>query len=207
MLKNVKITSVFTSIITTYVKIMDMTTRDGINTALKVIGAAGFEGVEVAAPNAVQALGFLLKKTKAKDSNHEKIMKELKRQGLVQATYEQDHMSFTITPAGVYRLQLVIINEIEIPKPAAWDKKWRVVTFDVPVRRSKERAYFTSRLQHLGFVMLQRSMWAHPFESFEEIQLLASHYNIMRYCTLFEVSKFDDLSNRKLLRHFNSLQI
>jgi hypothetical protein len=55
--------------------------------------------------------------------------------------------------------------------------------------------------------MLQRSMWAHPFESFEEIQLLASHYNIMRYCTLFEVSKFDDLSNRKLLRHFNSLQI
>jgi DNA-binding transcriptional regulator PaaX len=189
----------------TYVKIVDMTTRDGINAALKEIGASGFDGVKVTAPNAVQALGVLLRKTKIKKADYVKIIRELKRQGLVDITNKQDLMSFTITPAGIYRLQQVIINEIEIPKPKPWDKKWRLVTYDVPVRQSKERAYFTAQLQKLGFVMLQKSLWAYPFPCFEKVEQLAGHYNLARYITFLEVDRLDDISSQKLVRRFSDL--
>jgi DNA-binding transcriptional regulator PaaX len=184
---------------------MDMTTRDGINTTLKIIGAAGFSGMVIVAPNAVQALGLLLKKTKVEDSSHERIMKELKRQGLVHITQTGQELEFTITPAGAHRLQQVIIDELSIPKPAKWDHKWRMVAFDVPLRQSKERAQFTSQLHALGFKIVQKSMWAHPFPCFEIVEQLAGHYNLARYCTLFEVERIDDLSAQKLARHFSSI--
>jgi hypothetical protein len=184
---------------------MDMSTRDGINTALKQIGTAGFAGVVITAPNAVQALSLLLKKSKVQNSNNEKIMKELKRQSLVHITQTDQEFKLTITPAGAHRLQQVIIDELRVPKPQKWDHKWRMVAFDVPIRQSKERAQFTSKLQGLGFKMIQKSMWAHPFPCFEIIEQLAGHYNLARYCTLFEIDRLDDLSAQKLVRHFNKL--
>jgi DNA-binding transcriptional regulator PaaX len=184
---------------------MDMTTRDGINIALKEIGAAGFSGIKIVAPNSIQALNVLLKKSKVKATDHERIMKELKRQGLVHITLQGQEMQFTITPAGVYRLQQVIINELKIPKPRNWDQKWRVVSFDVPIKQSKQRAKFTHKLQGLGFKMIQKSMWAHPFPCFGIIEQLSGHYNLARYCTLFEVDRLDDLTAQKLMRQFNEL--
>jgi hypothetical protein len=184
---------------------MDMSTRDGINTALKQIGTAGFAGVVIAAPNAVQALGILLESAKVQDSSYEITIKELKRQSLVHIKQTDHEYKLTITPAGAHRLQQVIIDELTILKPQEWDHKWRMVAFDVPLRQSKERAQFTSKLQGLGFKMIQKSMWAHPFPCFEIIEQLAGHYNLARYCTLFEIDRLDDLSAQKLVRHFNKL--
>jgi DNA-binding transcriptional regulator PaaX len=184
---------------------MDMTTRESINSALKIIGASGFGGITIAAPNSVQALSLLLKKTKAKESNTDLVMKELKRQGLVHIAQHGQELRFTITPGGAHRLQRVIIDELTIPKPQRWDRKWRVVAFDVPVRQSKQRAQFTRQLQSLGFKMVHKSMWTHPFPCLEIIEQLAGHYNLARYCTMFEVDRLDDLSAQKLVRHFDKL--
>jgi DNA-binding PadR family transcriptional regulator len=182
-----------------------MTTRDGINTALKIIGLAGLAGVVVAAPNATQGLQFLLKKSKKKDLNYQRVMTELKRQGLVHITQNGDRLHYTVTPAGVHRLQQLMLDEIKIEIPKKWDKRWRVVSFDVPVTHSKQRMAFTQRLRGFNFMMLQKSIWIHPAPCFEQIEQLASHYNIMRYCTLLEVNKLDELTARRLLRHYNSL--
>jgi DNA-binding transcriptional regulator PaaX len=181
-----------------------MTTRDGINTALKIIGLAGLSGVVIVAPNALQGFNILLKKSSKKIDN-QRVLTELKRQGLVYITHQGDELHYTITPAGAHRLQRVIIDELEIKIPKNWDKKWRIVTFDVPTAQSKQRAYFTQKLQSYNFMMLQKSMWVHPAPCFDQIELLAGHFNIMRYCTLLEVAKMDDLTAKKLLRRYKTL--
>ena len=167
-----------------------MQTKKAIVLTLKLLGVAGLAGVTIVAPNAMQALDiFLRKSSKSKIPNHKKLLNELRRQGLVHISQFDDEVSFTLTPAGIHRLQQSIVNELEIPRPKQWDKKWRVVTYDIPVRQSRQRQNFTSHLQNLGFFMLQRSLWIHPFPCFEQVEQLAGHYNVLRYCSLFEISK------------------
>ncbi len=182
---------------------MYMNTKEGINTTLKLIGLTGLSGVVISAPNATQGLKQLLKKSKG--INHQRVLAELKRQGLVHITQDEDRMHYTVTPAGAHRLQLMILDEIIIEVPKKWDKRWRVVSFDVPITHSKQRMAFTQKLRGYNFIMLQKSVWVHPAPCFDQIEQLASHYNIMRYCTLLEVTRLDELTTRKLLRHFKTL--
>jgi DNA-binding transcriptional regulator PaaX len=111
-------------------------------------------------------------------------------------------MHYTLTPAGAYRLQEVIIDELTIPDQKRWDKKWRLVSFDVPVGQSRARQKFVEQLQELNFIMMQKSLWVYPFPCFEQVEQLAGHYNVMRYCTLMEIDRLDELNTRKLLRHY-----
>jgi DNA-binding transcriptional regulator PaaX len=182
-----------------------MTTKQSINLALKIIGSTGFSGVTVSAPNALLALILILKKGPANLGTPERILAELKRQGLVHVSNDGNKWHFTLSPAGIHRLQQVIIDEIAVPRPRSWDGKWRMVAFDVPTNHSKQRKYFTAHLQRLGFYMLQKSMWVHPFPSFGQVEQVAAHYNVLRYCTMVEINRLDELSAKRLLKHFNHI--
>lgn len=182
-----------------------MRTKLAINAALKVLGVAGLVGITIVAPNALQGLRVVLRKSNIKPSDYSRLLTELKRQGLVHITQSGDEFHYTLTPAGVYRLQQSIADEIEIPRLSKWDKKWRLVAFDIPVRQSKQRAAFVTHLQDMGMALLQKSLWVHPFPCFEQVEQLAGHYNVMRYCTLMEVTKLDELAAQKLLRRFSDL--
>ncbi len=179
-----------------------MSTKDGINTSLKIIGAFGFAGIVVVAPNAVQALNLITKKNK-KSFDKSRVMTELKRQGLVMVTSDGKKTKLTLTPAGAHRLQKLSIDELKIPKPKKWDNKWRMVSFDIPVSESKTRSYFTAQLRTLGLVMLQKSMWVHPYECFRQVSKTADYYNVRRYCSFFELSSIDEKNLSKLKKHFN----
>lgn len=182
-----------------------MSTRDGINAVLKIVGLTGLAGVTIVAPNAPQALAKLLNKAPAKKDNYLRILNELKRQGLIHIAQEDEAFHYSLTVAGSKRLQQIIIDEITIPRPRKWDKKWRVVAFDVPVKHSGQRIAFTRHLRVLGLYVFQKSVWIHPFACFKEIEELASHYNILRYCVFLEVEKTDNILARRLSRHFESI--
>lgn len=182
-----------------------VSTRKTINVALQVLGIAGLAGITIVAPNALQGLAPLLKKTHIKNSDYGRLLKELRRQGLVHITQGDGTVHYTLAPAGVYRLQEIIVDELNIPKPSKWDKRWRLVSFDVPVAQSRSRQKFVEKLHGLNFTMLQKSLWAHPFPCFDQIELLAGHYNVMRYCSFMEISQVDELTARKLLRRYVDL--
>lgn len=182
---------------------MYMQTKQAINAALKVLGMAGLSGIAVDAPNSLQGLEKVLEKSPASRADRNRLFAELKRQGLVHVAAHGDTYHFTLTPAGVHRLQQTIIDELTVQMPQKWDKKWRIVSFDVPVQYSRQRAAFASRLKNMGFSLLQKSMWVHPAPCFDIVEQLAGHYNLMRYCVLMEASKLDELSTRRLLRHYS----
>jgi predicted transcriptional regulator len=81
---------------------MYMTTKEGINSALKIIGFAGLSGVMVVAPNATQGLSLILQKSKKRVDNYQRVLAELKRQGLVHITQDEDRVRYTVTPAGAH---------------------------------------------------------------------------------------------------------
>lgn len=182
-----------------------MANRDALNDALKIIGSAGFSGLSLVAPSASRGLALLLGKSLSQQANISRLLYDLMRRGLVDVTVQSDRVRYTITPTGAYRLQELALDQISITYPKKWDKKWRLVAFDVPIKQSRQRQEFVAKLQSLNFFMLQRSLWVHPFPCFNEVEEIAGHYNVLRHCSLMEISHADEASARKLGHHFRHL--
>lgn len=96
--------------------------------------------------------------------------------------------------ARAARLQL---DELEISKPKRWDKKWRIVIFDVPESRRILRDAFRRRLKLLGFVEFQKSVFAFPYPCEDEINILVNYFDLRENVRYLEssLSYDDDLRN------------
>lgn len=189
--------------IKTYVKILYISTKTVINGALWTLGSAGLAGITLKAPNAAQGFALLLKKSTTRPDNYGRLLVEMKRRGLVHVVNSNDNYTYSLTPAGAYRLQQLMIDDLKIPAPEKWDRHWRMIIFDVPVKQSGRRVSLTQQLQARGFMMLQKSVWVHPFPCFDVVEQIAVHYNLLRYISFLEVERMDNLSVRRLLRHFD----
>lgn len=64
----------------------------------------------------------------------------------------------------------------QIAKPSVWDKKWRLILFDIAADERGKRNAFRSFVKRIGAVMLQKSVWVHPFDCKEHIALLRDFF-------------------------------
>ena len=84
----------------------------------------------------------------------------------------------TITQAGKKKVKEWEIENMKIQKPSLWDKRWRVVAFDIREDRKKGRDALRLMLRRLGFYRLQRSMFIHPYSCRAEIEFICNFYNL-----------------------------
>ena len=70
------------------------------------------------------------------------------------------------------KVKLATIFEKSKKKPKRWDRRWRIVMFDVYEKRRTVRDKFRRELKEYGFIQLQRSVWIYPYECEEFISLL-----------------------------------
>ena len=87
-------------------------------------------------------------------------------------------------------------------KKHQWDKKWRIVIFDIPEKKKKIREAFRYQLKRLGFLKLQRSVLVLPFECSNELEYVIEFYNIRRFVRFIEANHID---NELDLKHQFSL--
>ena len=83
------------------------------------------------------------------------------------------------------------LDNMEI-KRHAWDKKWRIVIFDIPEKIKKVRESFRYHLKRLGFRELQHSVFVLPFECHNEIEYLVEFYNARRFVRFIEAYHIDN---------------
>jgi len=96
----------------------------------------------------------------------------LVRKGLV-TFVEKDGRKFArLTPAGTKQLELEQQKAaLRLQKNKRWDKRWRVIIFDIPERRRGVRGRLRAIMQECGFVRLQDSVWVYPHDC-EELMVL-----------------------------------
>ena len=64
----------------------------------------------------------------------------------------------TLTEKGEKFALRFKIDEISIPIPVHWDKKWRIVIFDIPEKHKGAREALRIKLSELGFIQFQKSV-------------------------------------------------
>jgi len=93
------------------------------------------------------------------------------------------------------------IDNMEIKKPEKWDGKWRIVIFDIPHENKAAREILRNKLKQIGFMAIQKSVYAHPFPCENEIEFIRSVYEIRPYITIITADKIE---HEKIMKnHFN----
>lgn len=99
-------------------------------------------------------------------------IKRLKKQELIEA---QGGSLFFLTMRGKRWILKYSLEELEIPKPKAWDGKWRMVIYDVARHKAALRNIFRMTLRRLGFYNVQESVWIYPYPCEKEISFLRDY--------------------------------
>ncbi len=83
-----------------------------------------------------------------------------------------------LTSKGRKVLSVIDQPNFHLKRPRRWDKKWRVLIFDIKEKKRATRNLLRSTLSHIGFVQLQQSVWVCPYDCEDLITLLKADYRI-----------------------------
>lgn len=172
---------------------------------LGTLAAAGLITVAVVAPNLLSALGNLgLIKKDHKRFNKKQLydsLSNLKRNGLISVQYQGDKIVIKLTKNGKAKVLRYKLEDMVLRKPKRWDKKWRLVIYDIPEKYKTNRNTFVDKLRELEFLQLNRSVWISPYECEDEIDFLKEIYLIRKYVRIITAEKVD--VQKDLIKYFS----
>jgi DNA-binding transcriptional regulator PaaX len=134
----------------------------------------------------------------------EKFLRDLKRlqhRELINF-YESENGGVTLKLTKLGR-EIVLsykLDEIKLNKNRKWDGVWRLIMFDIPHEKKAARDAFRQKILSMGFYPIQKSAFLIPYECENEIDFIASIFNIRNYILIFNVKNFE--GETKLRNHF-----
>jgi len=172
---------------------------------LLIIGTLGFVFVAATMGNAIQLLKYtpIMKRSKLKvfEINHN--LKRLLKRGLIEIKEDKDYQYLRVTNKGQRMLLKLELGGLAKNKPKKWDRKYRVVIFDIPEATRKVRDDLRRTIKGFGFICLQKSVWIYPYPCQDIIELLNKYLGIhgeMIYMTV------DSIENDKWLKNIFNLK-
>lgn len=126
----------------------------------------------------------------------QKIVREFKEDRLLDYREDKEgRIEMILTEKGRQMILKFDIDRIKIKKPIKWDKKWRIVFFDIPEKRRSERNILRNKLKALGFGEIQKSVFIHPFPCLDEINFITEYFqlrNLVRYGEMVNLSNEEE---------------
>ena len=160
-------------------------------------------------PNAAQMLKPLIKWRKNWNKiNRYRIYEAIKRlnqKRLVELIEKNNELYIKITGNGKKLIKNFDYDNLELPQSKVWDKKWRLVVFDIPDKKRKERLAFSKKLKDLGFYPLQESVFVYPYDCRNEIDFICEFLLISQYVNYCVVETLDKREGD--LRRFFNLRV
>jgi len=104
----------------------------------------------------------------------------------------------SLTPKGDRYVQRELIRSTA---PKHWDKKWRIVIFDIPEKRKAKRHILRDSLIKIGFIKLQQSVWIYPYDCEELVVLLKADFQLGKEALYLIVDTLENDSSLKM--HFH----
>lgn len=177
--------------------------RDNIQKALLTTLLIGGMVVVGAAPriNILKLLGNKKRNPyRFKHQVNDTLMR-LARKGLVVFTVENGRKLARITPAGQRVLALEEQKAaLQLQKKKRWDKRWRVVIFDIPEYRRGTRDKLRLIMRTSGFYRLQDSVWLYPYDCEDFMALVKADLKIGNAILYMVVEKIEN--DAKIKVHF-----
>jgi len=108
-----------------------------------------------------------------------------------------------ITARGKTLLLRYKFDDMKLPPIEPWDKKWRIVLYDLPKRYQIASQALSKKLHELGAYQLQKSVWVSPVEFYKELEFICAIFGIPNDYIQYFTSP--EIPNEKTLRVFFGL--
>jgi len=109
-------------------------------------------------------------------------------------------LTIVLTENGKRKALTYQIDEMKIKKAQKWDKKWRIVLFDIPEKKKKIREAIRHHLKNFNFFEYQKSVFVQPYDCKNEIEYIIEFYNIRKYVRFIIADSLDN--ELHLINHF-----
>ncbi|MBU3926043.1 hypothetical protein KJ763_02655 [Patescibacteria group bacterium] len=170
---------------------------------LKGLAAGGFIVASFALPNLLQVFSLFGVKTARERYIIKRTIERLEKQKLINIYEKGDDMVIEITKNGNKKVLKYKINEMILCRPKKWDKKWRIITFDIPETKKMARNALNAKLKKLEIYPLQKSLFICPFECQNEIDFIGEFFNVRKFIKYFVVEKIESEDEDYLKRYYN----
>ncbi|OHA91708.1 MAG: CRISPR-associated endonuclease Cas2 [Candidatus Zambryskibacteria bacterium RIFCSPHIGHO2_01_FULL_44_22b] len=161
---------------------------------LKSVKLAGILSIGLVAPNVIGAMDKLgLISNKRQGEIVSSSASKLAKKGLLKFNGKY----YELTEEGEIRLRQLEIDGYKLPRPNKWDKKWRVIIFDIPEKKKSIREKVRKLFESLGLYRLQDSVWVYPYDCEDIVGLLKTGFGVGKDVLYMIV---DEIENDRRLR-------
>ncbi len=148
------------------------------DTVLSTVGLSGVLLVAMVAPNAIQLLAKTPMGKRFKDQTRTALSR-LAGEGAVVFEERNGKRYARITKKGKYMLALKQQRKaLQAREKKRWDRRYRIVIFDIAETRRSTRSRLRRGMQAAGFVRLQDSVWVYPYDCEDLMVLLKADLKI-----------------------------
>lgn len=151
--------------------------RDLRTAVLLTIGTIGVITVAAIAPNVLRLFkGSILRRLTYQTKS---VLTRLKKKGEIEFVEQDGKYYARLTSKGENALafeqqKMKLVGQ----KTQKWDRRYRLVIFDVPEKRRQTRDRLRYELREVGFLRIQDSAWLYPYACEEFISLLKANLHI-----------------------------
>ena len=173
---------------------------------LQTIATAGVLSVALVAPNALQVLKmFDGNKMRKLDPKYHvnNVFAKLLSQKLIVIKQTPKGKFVCLTKDGAHVLAGIISRSPDSRKNRVWDKRWRMLMYDIHEEKKGTRIKLRRTIQSFGFERLQNSVWVYPYDCEDLIILLKADFKIGQEVLYCIVEKIEN--DKKLKEHFGLL--
>ena len=178
---------------------------------LLLVGVAGVLVIAAAAPGVLLAVKLFEQNKRSFPKKYEKrkaaqTIRRLRKNHLLTVKEKDGKFILELTDEGRRTFKEIQdresqLEKLQIKKPPRWDRKWRIVIFDIPdTSHKRARDILREKLKKWEFYPLQKSVWACPWPCENEIQLATELYEISRYVNVIVAEKI--LADSSLRKYF-----
>lgn len=166
---------------------------------LLTLGALSFAGTPRSYFRALKLAGRAWQEIN--DQNINKVIRNLYESKLIDIrTLSDGTTEMKLTNQGKTRVLYAKYGTMKLPRQDRWDKKWRIVLFDIPEDKKTARDALRQKLVWLGFRELQKSVLVYPYPCRDQLDFLIEYFGLRRYVRTLEATDIDVAVHLK--KHF-----
>jgi len=130
-----------------------------------------------------------------------RVYTRLAAQGYIRTVKGSGNKNFCeLTDKGRELAKKFEYRNVHLEPKRRWDRRWRIVIFDVPERLRQKRDILRTALTRLGFICLQKSVWVYPHDCTELLVLIRKDLAIYRHVLFIVADSIE--RERDVAKHF-----
>ncbi|PIR97576.1 MAG: hypothetical protein COT91_00675 [Candidatus Doudnabacteria bacterium CG10_big_fil_rev_8_21_14_0_10_41_10] len=145
---------------------------------LQSIGLAALVTSVMVFPGLAHVVKWVEESARESRLRAKRVLNDLQKRKVIKLVKDGSGWKLYLTKKGKNQLKKYQLKDLKVIRPVRWDGMWRMVMFDIPESSKYLRDFIRRKLNTLGFIAIQKSIYMHPFPCKEIVEFFRDYYRL-----------------------------